>query len=88
MSRNILMIGGNSGIGLSAARLLKSQGNAISAAARTAGPLGEIGIPVQPFDAANPATLDLPPILDGLIYFPGSITLKPFHRLTPEDFLN
>ena len=26
-------------------------------------------------------------MLDGLVYFPGSITLKPFHRLTAEDFL-
>jgi NAD(P)-dependent dehydrogenase (short-subunit alcohol dehydrogenase family) len=30
----------------------------------------------------------LPASLDGLIYFPGTITLKPFHRLTPADFLN
>jgi NAD(P)-dependent dehydrogenase (short-subunit alcohol dehydrogenase family) len=27
-------------------------------------------------------------VLDGLVYFPGSITLKPFHRLTREDFLH
>jgi 3-oxoacyl-[acyl-carrier protein] reductase len=88
MSRTFLMIGGNSGIGLASARLLKSQGDTLIAAARTAGPLNELGIPVQPFDAMNPTLLDLPPLLDGLIYFPGSITLKPFHRLTPQDFLN
>jgi 3-oxoacyl-[acyl-carrier protein] reductase len=81
------MIGGNSGIGLATARLLKAQGISIIAAARTPGPLAELGIPVQPFDAQNPVTLDLPPVLDGLIYFPGSITLKPFQRLTAEDFL-
>lgn len=88
MSRTVLIIGGNSGIGLATARLLKSQGIHVIAAARTAGPLEEMGIPVQPFDALNPTPLVLPPVLDGLIYFPGSITLKPFHRLTPEDFLN
>lgn len=81
------MIGGNSGIGLATARLLKAQGISIIAAARTPGPLAELGIPVQPFDAQNPVTLDLPPVLDGLIYFPGSITLKPFQRLKAEDFL-
>lgn len=88
MPRTILLIGGNSGIGLASAQLLVSQGESLIAAARTPGPLAELGIPVQPFDALDTTTLDLPPVLDGLVYFPGSITLKPFHRLTSEDFLN
>lgn len=88
MARTILLIGGNSGIGLATARLLQAQGHTLLAAVRTAGPLAEMGIPVQEFDALAPASLDLPPVLDGLVYFPGSITLKPFHRLTAEDFLN
>jgi NAD(P)-dependent dehydrogenase (short-subunit alcohol dehydrogenase family) len=46
-----------------------------------------LGIPVQPFEATSPTPLQMPPVLDGLIYFPGSITLKPFHRLTTADFL-
>jgi 3-oxoacyl-[acyl-carrier protein] reductase len=82
------MIGGNSGIGLATAKLLLANGENVLAAARTSGPLQEIGIPVQPFDARNPTALDLPPVLDGFVYFPGSITLKPFPRLTAEDFLN
>lgn len=88
MARTILLIGGNSGIGLATARLLQAEGHNLFAAARTAGPLAEMGIPVQEFDALAPVPLDLPPVLDGLVYFPGSITLKPFHRLTTEDFLN
>lgn len=48
----------------------------------------ELGIPVQSFNALTPSPLELPPVIDGLVYFPGSITLKPFHRLTAEDFLN
>ncbi len=88
MSRTYLLIGGNSGIGLATARLLKSRGDTLTAAARNPQPLAEMGISVQPFDALAPGPLELPPVLDGLVYFPGSITLKPFHRLTPEDFLN
>jgi 3-oxoacyl-[acyl-carrier protein] reductase len=88
MPRSILLVGGNSGIGLSTARVLNSQGDSLVAAARNPGPLAELGIPVQPFDALNPTPLELPPVLDGFVYFPGSITLKPFHRLTAEDFIN
>ena len=88
MSRTILLIGGNSGIGLATAKALLAQGDSVIAAARTAGPLEDLGIPVQSFDAFNPGALVLPPLLDGFVYFPGSITLKPFHRLTAEDFLN
>ncbi len=88
MSRNVLLIGGNTGIGLATARLLAGRGITVTAAARSPGPLAELGIPVQPFDALDPAPLlELPPVLDGLVYFPGSITLRPFHRLTAEDFL-
>ena len=88
MSRTILLIGGNSGTGLATARLLAARGATLVAAARTPGPLAELGIPVQAFDAAAPSPLDLPETLDGLVYFPGTITLKPFHRLTAEDFLH
>lgn len=83
----ILLIGGNSGIGLATAKLLQSQGHDLIAAARTTDQLEVLGIPVQPFDAQKPASLQLPETLDGLIYFPGTINLKPFHRLTDEDFL-
>ena len=87
MSRTFLLIGGNSGIGAATARLLASQGDSLIAAARTPGTLAETGVPVQPFDVVQPGPLDLPSVLDGLVYFPGTITLKPFHRLTSEDFL-
>lgn len=88
MPKTILLIGGNSGIGLATARLLQSQGDHVLAAARSPGPLAQLGIPTQPFDALNPSPLDLPAALDGLVYFPGSINLRPFHRLSAEDFLN
>jgi 3-oxoacyl-[acyl-carrier protein] reductase len=83
-----LFIGGNSGIGLATAELLKSQGHEILAASRSSDQLAALGIPVQPFDSKAPQPLVLPETLDGLIYFPGTITLKPFHRLAAEDFLS
>lgn len=86
MSRNILIIGGNSGIGLELAKLLKSKGDTVIAAARHPEPLDALGVRTQPFEAMEPPQLDLPEKLDGLVYCPGSITLKPFHRLTAEDF--
>ncbi len=87
MPGRILLVGGNSGIGLASARLLQERGSRLLAAARTPGPLAQLGIAVQRFDPSEPVELDLPEQLEGLVYFPGSITLKPFHRLTAADFL-
>jgi NAD(P)-dependent dehydrogenase (short-subunit alcohol dehydrogenase family) len=80
--KSILLVGGNSGIGLATMENLKTAGHHVFIAARHA-PEGE---PYQPFDAMEPAPLVLPDSLDGLVYCPGTVTLKPFHRLTPADF--
>lgn len=82
----ILLIGGNSGIGLATAKLLLSQGIRVIAASRSTDQLEALGVPVQSFDALNPGKLELPERLDGLVYFPGTINLKPFARLTAEEF--
>lgn len=87
MPRTILLIGGNSGIGWSTSRQLIAQGDTVIAATRSSDRLVELGVQVQHFDALQPTPLDLPTIIDGLVYFPGSINLKPFHRLSAEDFL-
>lgn len=87
MPRTTLLIGGNSGIGLATAQRLAGRGDTLLAAARSDRALAGLGIAVQHFDATSPVPLDLPPSLDGMIYFPGSISLKPFHRLKADDFL-
>lgn len=86
-SKSILLVGANSGIGLASAKLLSSEGHHLGAASRSSDQLTALGIPSQTFDAEKPGPLELPECLDGLVYFPGTINLKPFHRLTPEDFL-
>jgi 3-oxoacyl-[acyl-carrier protein] reductase len=86
MSKKFALIGGNSGIGLSTVHRLKNSGHEIFAAGRNTTELEKLGVGVQFFDALSPTALVWPEKLDGLIYFPGTIQLKPFHRLTAEDF--
>ncbi|MGB6223422.1 SDR family NAD(P)-dependent oxidoreductase [Haloferula sp.] len=89
MSSPILVIGGNSGIGLASVKHLLNHERTLIAAARHSAPLEELGISTLPFDAEAPAleASQLPERLSGLVYFPGTISLKPFHRMNPEDFL-
>lgn len=87
MSDPILIVGGNSGIGLASVKRLKAEGVPLLAAARHPEPLQELGIETQAFDAKTEPAFDLPERLGGLVYFPGTITLKPFHRLSDEDFI-
>jgi 3-oxoacyl-[acyl-carrier protein] reductase len=84
MSRTLLLIGGNSGIGLALSELLREQGDTVISTTRAS----DVENPNQRrFDALAPGPLELPPVLDGLVYFPGTVTLKPFHRTSEDDFL-
>jgi len=85
--KNILLIGGSYGIGLAIAQELQNDNN-IFVASRTNENLSGINVTHIPFDASTD-TLDaskLPAILDGLVYCPGSINLRPFRGLKPEAF--
>ncbi len=85
--KNILLIGGSYGIGLALAKELQ-QDNTVFVASRTKENLDNINCTHIPFDAMND-TLDitkLPETLDGLVYCPGSINLRPFKGLKPEAF--
>lgn len=87
MEKHVALIGGNTGIGKETiSRLLANQVQ-IHAACRQGDDLRALGIPCQTFDALEPTPLTWPEKLDGLVYFPGSITLKPFHRTTLADFI-
>ena len=87
MTKNILLIGGSHGIGLSLAQLLMEDYN-VFIASRTNENLA--GLPVNhiPFDVLTDS-LDqnlLPDELHGFAYCPGSINLKPFKMLSLNTF--
>jgi 3-oxoacyl-[acyl-carrier protein] reductase len=84
-TKNYLIIGGNSGIGKAIADILKKEGHAVILASRKGSDEGTIT-----YDATKDELKadDLPTQLHGLVYCPGSINLKPFHRLTDQEFLD
>ncbi len=87
MKKNILFIGGSHGIGLAAAELL-AKDHKLIIASRTSEELKDLNVTHLTFDASTDdiTELDLPETLDGLVYFPGSINLKPFKMLPLESF--
>jgi NAD(P)-dependent dehydrogenase (short-subunit alcohol dehydrogenase family) len=91
MPRTIALVGSNSIVAQETAKLLSARGDQLITASRHAenSAVATVSgtIAHQHFDALAPTALPWPEKLDGLVYFPGSITLKPFHRLTMEDFM-
>lgn len=88
MERQTLIVGGSSGVGLAVAKDLLSRGSKVHAASRTLGGLADLPeVAWQEYDVTDRnAALELPDRLDGFVYCPGTIQLKPFGRLTDEDF--
>jgi 3-oxoacyl-[acyl-carrier protein] reductase len=86
---NILVAGGSSGIGLSLVNLLCSRGATVFNISRSAGNWNN-EVHHLSYDVTGDTDLPpsfLPEKLHGLVYCVGSITLKPFNRLTKNDFL-
>ncbi len=87
--KKILIIGGNSGIGEALATSLMANGDEVHLALRSVDELSPqlIGnvASVQSFQAEEECALDLPDSLDGVVYCPGTINLKPFHRFTLSE---
>jgi len=87
MKKNILLIGGTKGIGLEIVNQLGDQHN-IYVASRSNDNLEGKNVHHFTFDALvdDISSLNLPDTLDGLVFCPGSINLKPFKMLKISDF--
>ena len=88
-SKNYLVVGGSSGIGLALVKQLLEESHNVFVMSRQLGELaGLSGVEHIAVDvvAEEIPTDALPDNLDGVVYCPGSITLKPFRSLKPEQF--
>ena len=88
MKKNILIIGGSSGIGFQIVKKINEEHN-VFVANRTNESLSGLNHQYIKVDVSK-ETLDpsyLPDSLDGLVYCPGSINLRPFRGLKPETFI-
>jgi short-subunit dehydrogenase len=85
--KNILLIGGSYGMGLAIAKELHN-GNKVFIASRTYENLNDLNVTHIPFDALTDTldTTQLPEVIDGLVYCPGSINLRPFRGLKIDAF--
>ena len=88
MQKTFLIAGGSSGIGLALVNQLVENGNEVIVFSRNRNSLAEnIEHHTVDFSADE---LQLPIIekpLDGFVYLPGSIQLKPFRAFSKKDFL-
>lgn len=85
--KNILLIGGSYGIGFAIAKELQYENN-VYICSRTSENIADMNIIHIPFDVTT-AILDiskLPDVIDGLVFCPGSINLRPFKGLKIETF--
>lgn len=86
--KTFVVVGGTSGIGKAIVHRLSRFGHTVSTLSRTP-PETELPSSVhwQALDVReSEASWDCPERLDGLVYLPGTISLKPFHRFSEGEF--
>jgi len=84
-----LIVGGSKGIGLAITEQLLLENQEVIVLSRTSDSLPvHANLEHQTFDVLTDdiGEIELPEQLDGLVYCPGSINLKPFRALKPEAF--
>lgn len=88
-NKTFLVIGASSGVGFSIAEKLVAEGAEVFSTSRDISkdfPGNKIRLDV--LSELGDFNLQLPDQLHGVVYCPGTINLKPFARLTDQDFLN
>ena len=88
---SFVVVGGTSGIGLEITRRLAAKDCPVVVISRSAGSVAELsGVTHLPVDVTRDEidAGSLPDRIQGLAYCPGSIRLRPFHRLKEADFLS
>jgi len=88
--KNYLIVGASSGIGKALAKKLSASNNVIGTYCNTSPDLDLDKVNYVHFDVlSNDASeLELPEKIDGFVYCPGSINLKPFNRFSEQDILD
>ena len=82
-----LFAGASSHIAIEAARILRSDGaTVLGISTKTNVPGYDQSYTVQKYEAGMFSVID--GVIDGLVYFPGTINLKPFARLNTQDFIH
>ncbi len=86
MQHPILVVGHRQGIGRAITEHLLQQGHSVLGISRQAVDFSHPNLDSRLSAAADVRTEDLPEVLSGVVYAPGSINLKPFRGLKPADF--
>ncbi|HKL91104.1 MAG TPA: SDR family oxidoreductase [Allomuricauda sp.] len=89
MKKNILLIGGSYGIGLEMAKKLSKENN-VYIASRSNEQLLNLDVTHIHFDVLSEdiSEKEIPEKLDGFVYCPGSINLKPFKTMGVDTIQN
>ncbi len=85
--KTYLFAGASSKIAIETAKLLKQQGNkVIGISTKTENTIYDEFYTIEKYDfSVFPAIAQT---IDGLVYFPGTINLKPFNRITANNFIS
>ena len=87
--KNYVVIGASTGIGKSVKEKLLSEGHQVFATYLNNEIPIETNLTVEQFDVRSDDQMIIPfDKIDGVVYCPGAIDLKPFARIKPEQFLH
>ena len=86
--KNILLIGGSTGIGLELSKKLEDNYN-VFISTRNPEKFSSSNIKTTKLDLDKDFETDwLPEVIDGFVYLPGTINLRPFKGLKSEVFID